>query len=152
MLAITIEEILGHVEKFEQQLTELYTKISKETNVDAVRLISEYMSHHRNRIKAALSKIPAEQMQRIIKIPLQYEPHLPGEHCFEEIKLAIDTDPQTILNAAIKFDECIAQMYRNISHQPLHKDIKEFFENLQRVEENDELEIAKIKGMFSEKI
>ncbi|MHC4221533.1 MAG: hypothetical protein ACYST9_03850, partial [Planctomycetota bacterium] len=139
------------VEKFEQQLTELYAKISKETHVDAVRFVADYIGRHRNRLKDALGKMPAEQMQRIVKIPLQYEPHMPGPHCFERINLAGDADPQKILDAAIAFDECVAQMYRNISHQPLHEDVKEFFENLQQMEENDELEIEKIKTMFAEK-
>ena len=85
-------------------------------------------------------------MQRIVKIPLQYEPHIPGTHCFKEIKLATDANPHEILDAAIKFDECMVQMYRQIAHQPVHKDVKEFFENLQQMEQNDQLELEKNKS------
>ena len=152
MLAITIDEILRHAEKFESHLAEFYTKISEETTLDAVRLLTDYMGRHQNRIKDALSKVPAEQMQHIINIPLQYEPHIPGDHCFKVIKLPANASPNEILDAAIKFDECIVQMFRQIAHQPVHRDVKDFFENLQQLEEKDQLELKKIRTMFSDNV
>ncbi len=149
MRGITIEEILEHAEKFERDLAELYAKISKDTNVAAVRLLADYLSRHRNRVNDALSKIPPEQMQRIVKIPLQYEPIIPGVHCFREIKLPAGATVQEMFDAAMKFDDCIAQMFRQIAHQPVHTDIKEFFENLQQLEENDQLELEKLQAMFN---
>lgn len=148
MRTITVEEIIEHAEDFERHLTELYTKIAGETDVGAVRMLVDYMSRHRNRIEDALSKIPPEQMQRFLKVPLQYEPRLPGVYCFEAIKLTSDASPLEILDAANKFDEYMVLMYRQISQQPVCLEIKDFFGSLLQMEQNDQLELEEIKTMF----
>ncbi len=149
MRGITIGEILKCAEKFEQHLSEFYARISAETELPAVRFLSDYMSRHRNRIEQALSKMPADQMHHIINIPLQYEPHIPGDHCFKVITLPANAAPDQILDAAMKFDDCIVQMFHQISLQPVHTDVKDFFEKLELLEQNDQLELKKIKTMFT---
>ncbi|MBW8015021.1 MAG: hypothetical protein FVQ82_02465 [Planctomycetes bacterium] len=149
MRAITIEEILGHIECFENSLTDFFDKIHDETHDEGARLLTDYIARHRHRTLAALDECPHEVIDRIKKLPLQYQPDIPGEHCFKEIKLSPDATPLVILEAAIAFDECMVQMYRQISRQPVAHEIKDLFENLSIYEEADEIDLKKIRQMFS---
>jgi hypothetical protein len=148
MLAITIEEILGHIESFENSLTDFFDNIHGESHDEGVRLLTGYIARHRHRTLAALDKCPHEVIDHIKKLPLQYQPDIPGKHTFKEIKLSPDATPLEILEAAIAFDECMVQMYKQIARQPLAHEIKDLFENLSIYEEADEIDLKKIRQMF----
>ena len=149
MRAITIEEILEHIERFENSLTDFFDKIHDETHDEGARLLTDYIARHRHRTRAALDRCPHEMIDHIKKLPLQYQPDIPGEHCFKEIKLPQDATPLEILEAAIAFDECMVQMYKQIAGQPVAHEIKDLFENLSVYEEADEIDLKKIRQMFS---
>jgi hypothetical protein len=55
MLAITLGEILGHVEEFEGNLKDFYAKLSTKTTHEGVRLLTDYMSRHSFRIHNLLA-------------------------------------------------------------------------------------------------
>lgn len=149
MVATTIEQILASVENFEQLLSQFYAKLSDQSHQDAVQRMLEYISRHRRRTKEALSKLPPEQLKQILKAPLRYKPHIPGVHCLDEINLAPDAGPREVLEAAIGFDECLMEMYRQIIRQMVHRDIKDMFESLLESEQNDQLELKKIEEAFA---
>ena len=148
MRAITIEEILVHIERFENSLTVFFDKIHDETHDEGARLLTDYIARHRHRTLAALDKCPHEMVDHIKKLPLQYQPDIPGEHTFKEIKLPQDATPLEILEAAIAFDECMVQMYKQIAGQPVAHEIKDLFENLSVYEGADEIDLKKIRQMF----
>lgn len=149
MRAITIKEILEHIETFENSLTIFFENIHDKTHDEGARLLTDYIARHRHRTLAALDKCPHEVIDRIKKLPLQYQPDIPGKHCFKEIKLSQDATPLEILEAAIAFDECMVQMYKQIASQPVAHEIKDLFENLSVYEEADEIDLKKIRQMFS---
>lgn len=149
MKAITVEEILACIESFENSITDFFDKIHDETHNEGARLLTDYIARHRHRTLAALEESSHEEIEHIKKLPLQYSPDMPGEHSLREIKLSPDATPLEILEAAIAFDECMVQMYKQISRQPVAQEIKEIFESLITYEEADESDLKKIREMFS---
>lgn len=147
MLAVTIGRVLDHVEKFEDLLAQFYKTISEKNSHEGVRLLTEYMSRHSHHIKDLLNDLPAETKAHILKVPLSYEPHMPGCDCFETIDLPTDADADHVLDAAVLLDECLMQLYRQVVRQPVEQQIKEVFEELIQVLEQDEIELKKIKAM-----
>ncbi|MHC4881725.1 MAG: hypothetical protein ACYTEN_05255 [Planctomycetota bacterium] len=147
MAAITLGEILKHVEEFEDVLQNFYSKLSQKTTHEGVRLLTEYMSRHSHRIHEFLASIPPERKKTICTTPLPIKPHFPGKHCTELAKLPPDPVAGEVLDAAVSFDECLVQMYHSAAEQPVSQDIKDFFESLIRNMEQDEIELKKIKAM-----
>jgi hypothetical protein len=149
MLAITIEEILGHIESFENSVTELFEHIHDETHDEGVRLLTDYIGRHRHRTFAELERCCQDEIERIKKLPLQYQPDIPGEHTIKEVQLSADASPLEILKAAIEFDESMVKMYKQIASQPLAHEVKELFEGLTTYETVDEIHLKEITHMFS---
>jgi hypothetical protein len=147
MRAITIGQVLGHIEEFEDLLSNFYEKVSQESSHEGVRLLTEYMSRHSHHMKDLLSKMPEEKVARIIKVPLSYQPHIPDCHCFEEIDVTPDSKAADVLNAAVLLDECLMQLYRQVVRQPVEEQIREIFEELIQIIEQDEIQMKKIKAM-----
>jgi hypothetical protein len=150
MGVVTIAEVLRHVEEFEDMLADFYAKLSHQTTQEGVRLLTDYMSRHRRRTHIALFKLPVEsveQIHRICHTLLRYEPHGADCHCFEGIELPPDATAAEVLDIAIKFDECLVQFYRQVVRQPVDQEVKQLFESLIRWEQDDEIELKKIKAM-----
>ena len=153
MGVVTIAEVLRHVEEFERMLAEFYAKLSQQSTREGVRLLTDYMSRHRRRTHIALFKLPvekAEEIYRICHTPLQYDPHDPHAidyTCFEGVELSPDATTAEVLDAAIEFDECLVRFYRQVVQQPVDQKIKALFESLIHREQEDEIELKKIKAM-----
>lgn len=150
MGVVTIAEVLKHVEEFERMLAEFYAKLSKQSAREGVRLLTDYMSRHRRRTHIALFKLPVEKVEEIHRIchtPLHYEPQGADRHCFDGIKLTPNATASEVLDAAIEFDECLIRFYKQVLQQPLDQHIKTLFESLILKEQDDEIELKKIKAM-----
>lgn len=147
MRAIMISQVLEHVEKFEDMLTEFYKKFSEESSHEGVRLLTEYMSRHSHHLKELLGEYPTEELNHILATPLPYEPHVPGCHCFEKIDLPPDPEASDVLDAAVLLDECLMQLYRQVVDKPVDQRIKELFRELIVITERDEVQLKKIKAM-----
>ena len=147
MAIITIEDVLKHAEWFEQMLADFYSDISTHSHREGVRLLTDYMSRHRIRIIETLEKLSPEQVHRICSVPLRYEPHAADCSCFDRIKLPDDPSAEAVLDAAVILDECLVSLYRQVLQQPVEEEIRELFENLVLGEQQDEIELKKIKAM-----
>ena len=147
MAIVTINQVLACAEDFEHKLAEFYAKISHETTREGVRLLSDYMSRHRERTREALSKLPADKVFRICRTSLRYQPQGADYHCFLGVELAPDATAAEMLDTAITFDECLVRLYRQVLHQQVDQEVKDLFESLIRWELDDEIELKKIKAM-----
>ncbi len=147
MAIVTISQVLACAEDFERILAEFYTRLSQETTREGVRLLTDYMSRHRQRTHEALNKLPGRDMYRICKTPLRYEPRAADYHCFEGVELTPDATAAEVLDTAIKFDECLVRFYRQVTQQSVDQEVKELFENLIHWEQDDEITLKKIKAM-----
>ncbi len=147
MLAITLGEILGHVEHFEQLLEDYYANLSHKTTHEGVRLLTDYMSRHSLRIHELLEKVPLDTRKVICSTPIPYMPELPGKNSIKQVHLPADPTAGEVLDAAIQFDDCLVKMYRSVADQPVSQDIKDFFDYLIRDIETDEIQLKKIKAM-----
>ena len=148
MVTVTIQQILDKVDEFEVRAAGLYDDLSRESNVEAVRLLSGYISRHRVRTKEAFARLPEAEQKHIRNIIMKYEPNMPGEHCFDDINLPEDATAAQVLEAVRRFDECIAQIYRQIVLKPVHHEVKDIFEKLIEREENDEAELKELEATF----
>ena len=147
MAILTIAQVLACAEDFERRLAKFYAELAKQTTREGVRLLTDYMSRHRQRTHEALSKLRDTEMYHICKTPLKYEPNAVDYHCFEGIELPPDATAAKVLDVAIKFDECLVRLYRQVVSQDVDKEVKELFESLIRWEEHDEIVLKKIKAM-----
>ena len=146
---ITIAEVIEQVNIFERMLAEFYAKLAHQSTREGVRLLSDYMSRHRQRTLTALLELPideAEEIRRVCHTPLHYEPQGLGKCCFEGIELGPNASAAEVLDVAIEFDECLIRFYKQVSQQPVHQHVKELFESLARKELSDEIELKKIKA------
>lgn len=147
MAVVTVQDILDRAQQFEQLLADYYANVSKHADREGVRLLTDYMSRHRERILAALEKLSAERIHRICSAPLRYEPQAADCRCFEGMDLSKDATAGQVLDAAVTFDECLVSLYRQVLQQPVDQEVTALVGGFLRAEQRDEIELKKIKAM-----
>ena len=147
MAVITIADVLHQAERFEQMLADYYGKLAETTTREGVRLLTDYMSRHRIHIHAALEKFSSERVEHVLESPLRYQPQAADCRCFEQVDLAPDASAQEVLDAAVKLDECLMSLYRQVLQQEVEPEVRDLFESFLHAEERDEIELKKIKAM-----
>jgi hypothetical protein len=147
MPIVTVLQVLKRATDFEKLLADYYANVATKTVREGVRLLSDYMSRHQNRIAEALDKLPPDRLHHVQNCPLRYEPQAADCRCLTRMGLPPDAKAAQVLDVAIVFDECLIQLYRQVVQQPVEEEVKELFESLIRMEETDEVRLKKIKAM-----
>ena len=147
MAIVTVADVLRHAERFEQMLVEYYHKVAHETTREGVRLLTDHMSRHRNRLAQIIDKMEPAEVRRICCAEVRYEPHAADCKCFEKVNLPQDATAAQLLDAAVCFDECLVDLYNQTARQTNDPHVKDLFETLIQCEQQDEIELKKIKAM-----
>jgi hypothetical protein len=147
MAVITVADVLKTVEDFECRLVEYYADLSTRTTSEGVQLLTDYMRRHRERLAVALSRLPESKRARICGCHIRYGPVRPDCSCFEDTELSPDAPASDVLDLAVRMDECLIGLYKQVLRQELDPEVRELFESLLQCEEWDEVELKKIKAM-----
>jgi rubrerythrin len=147
MPVVTVADVLERARRFEEMLAEYYSGLAQSTTREGVRLLTDYMSRHRQRIDAELAELTPEQARHIRSMPIHYKPHAADCHCFEGMELPPDAPAALVLDNAICLDGCLIALYRQAAAQVPDAESQAFFQAMIRCEERDAIELKKIKAM-----
>jgi len=146
-MLVTIADVLRRAEEFEHMLAAYYDGVAHRSVREGVRMLADYMSRHRERIGRALAELPGDRVNRLRRLTLRYEPQAASCRCFEGMELPAAASAGQVLDVAVKFDECLINLYRQAARQVTEPEARELFESLIRIEERDEIELKKMKAM-----
>jgi len=146
-MIVTVAGVLEHAEAFGRMLADFYSRLAQDTRREGVRLLTDYMSRHRTRIREALAKLDPDEMERVRSQSIRYEPEAADCRCLDRIHLSPDATAAEALDAAVTLDGCLVNLYRQAARQTDDEEARDVFEGLIRAEERDEIELKKIKAM-----
>jgi len=147
MPVVTIADVLDQAGRFEKMLADYYQSVAESTVSEGVRLLTDYMSRHRERMSSQLAALTPSDARRIRSTPIHFQPKAADCHCLEGVELASDAPADDVLDVAVQFDQCLIRLYRMACEQVADEQTRAFFEGLIRCEERDEIQLKKIKAM-----
>ena len=147
MAVITVADALRRAEEFERAVAAFYSQLSVQAEHDGVRLLTGYMSRRRPRVPEKLAVLSRESLDVTSLTPLAYEPCGADCHCLEGMKLPVTGSADEVLDISLNFTECLARFYRQVIRQVSEPAVVELFESLICLEEQDEIELKKIKAL-----
>ena len=147
MSVVTVADVIKHAERFEEMLEDFYRNVAARSAREGVRMLADYMGRHRRRLKEAIAELDRDEYERICAIPIPYEPEAADCRCFEKVELAPDASAADLLDVAVRFDECLMSFYRQVLRQENDHALSDLFEGLIHSEQQDAVELKKIKAM-----
>ncbi|MEW5816023.1 MAG: hypothetical protein AB1798_11605, partial [Spirochaetota bacterium] len=131
MAYITIGDLLDRAQQFEERLKTYYASIRDQSRDNGVRLLTYYLSRHRNHLQQAMKDYSSQKIHAIRAVRLKYDINFTPEEEFTLIK----TPPQEVrakelLEAAAEYDSNLITFYKTIHQQPLIDEVRALFESL----------------------
>lgn len=143
----TIGDMFARAKGFEGELEVFYSAIRDQSEDNGVRLLTYYLSRHRKHLDDVLSTYGADFLHHIESIELKYDIPFHPETYF----MPLDTPPLDItghqlLEAAVKYDSALVDLYKAVLEQPIIEQAREVFLSLIK---NEECDIVMLKKMIA---
>ena len=147
-MIVNIAELLKRAGEFEERLGAYYAAIRDESSDNGVRLLTYYLSRHRRHLQEALRNFDPSALEQVRRIKLKHDVEFQPEKDFPLMSIPpAQVKGKDILEAAVKYDTTLVDLYRKILRQPLHPAASEILESLIRVEERDIVMLKKMIAM-----
>ncbi len=148
MASVTINELLGRARKFEHRLEQFYAKLRDETEDNGVKLLTYYLSRHRDRLERAIESLDPGQLNRIREVRLKVDiPFDPAAEFQISDKPIAEIRGHELLSAAVDHDARLVALYKAILGQPVGEETTRFVEGLVSLEEKDIVMLKKMIAM-----
>ena len=133
-------DILDHAKKFHQALGNLYQQVGVQSGKEKLRILLNYMARHEAHLAECLAGLESDAAKRILHTWFKYPPEMPSCKCFECIDLKPDMEVEEIVEAAMKVDRCLINLYTETAQKAATDEVKDFFRRLLDLEKKEETE------------
>ena len=145
---VTIGDLLDRTADFERHLEQYYADIRDRSKDNSVRLLTYYLSRHRGHLPEALKKYSAQVIDHVRKISLKRAiSFVPGKEFHILGTPPAEVHGQELLEAAVKYDTALVNLYQGILEQPLMGQAQELFDSLIHIEERDIVMLKKMAAL-----
>lgn len=148
MAVVNIGELLDRVADFERRLEQYYAEIRDQSKDNTTRLLTCYFRKHCRHLPEVLKEYSPQVIEHVRKIALGQDIPFVPEKEFHAMGIPPDAvRGRELLEAAVKYDAALVNLYREILEQPLIGQARELFDSLVRVEERDIVMLKKMTAM-----
>ena len=137
------QDVLDHARAFHSKLSELYENLAEEAQQERVKMLLTYLSRHEEHMEESLAGYEEGASRSILDTWFKY---IPGEakllQC-EGITLEPDMSVDDIVAAALRMDNCLVDLYKEMAATAVSQEVKEVFANLLRMEEQQQHKLVR---------
>ena len=105
------------------------------------------MARHEGILKEQLSQLTEKQEKEIAEEWIKYEPEVATCRCFEDLKITKHSNVDDIVDAGLKLNQCLVDLYHNMAETAHTEKIKTLFSNLELMEIAEKKKLARVRGM-----
>ena len=124
-----IKDILKRAIEFHQMLIGFYSKIENISKKESVKLLVDYMARHEKVLKDHLGQITEEQEKQLLETRVKYEPDFATCRCFEGLKINKNSSVDDVIDAGLKLNQCLIDLYHHMSEIAPAQNTKILFSN-----------------------
>jgi rubrerythrin len=137
------KDVLDHARKFHRKLSEFYEDLKESASKERTRALLDYLSRHEKYLDECLAEFEEEVSDNVLDTYFKFgsEQSKIAEISDFIIKPEMDTDD--VIQAAMHFDACLIQFYKEMAQRSLSVKVKEVFENLLVMEKQEQIELSK---------
>jgi len=148
MANLTVGDVLDRARAFEARLEEFYATVRDTAQSDGVRLLTHYLSRHRDHLPMALQALSPARRRHVRAVTLKYDDtEFRPERAFDTLTVSADLKSADFLDMAIGLVERLISLYRWLLSQPLGSEASVLVQSLLKIEETHVVELKKTKAM-----
>jgi hypothetical protein len=139
----TTRDIIDLARRFHNEVSAFYERLGNQASKGRVRLLLQYMSRHEKHLEECLAEYELDASQRILETWFQYTPATtPVEH-LQTIQLEPEMSIDDVVDLALRLDEYLVDLYREVANQADSREVAEVFGNLLNLEQQEEIAVTR---------
>ncbi len=136
-------DVLGHAREFHQKLSVFYDGLKESTSKERARALLDFMSRHEKHLADGLAQYEEQVSDNVLDTYFKYESESTGLTASADFEIKPDMDVDDVIAAAMHFDTCLVEFYREMAQRALSEKVREIFENLLEMEKHEQIELSK---------
>jgi hypothetical protein len=138
-----VKEFVTFGRQLHAAVARLYETLGEHADLERVRMLLDYLQRHERNLETALARFEKNSHNAILEAWLEYSPGLDVDQVVESIKLPEKPSSDDIFTAALKFDDTLIELYREVAAKAVDKKTREVFQNLLKLEESEKNQILR---------
>lgn len=143
MASKRIRDILDHVRAFKHHLVEIYEHLSETEHDERLKLLLHYLGRHEEQIEKTLDRYENDVSEGILNTWVRFVDDEALRTIFHDVEIHSGMTPDEVIDAALRFDASLLQVYRDVADSTAATHVQEAFTNLAEMEENKDHQYAR---------
>jgi hypothetical protein len=137
------KEVLDQARKFHQRLGKFYEDLKDNASVEHTRALLDYMSRHETYLDQCLQEFKDQVSVNVLDTFMQYGSDASSQVHIDRFEIKPEMAVDDVVAAAMHFDACLIQFYREMATKSSNAKVREVFENLLVMEQHEQIELSK---------
>lgn len=135
-----VKEFVDFGKHLHAEIRAVYDRLNETADLERVRLLLDYLSRHERNLKDALARFEKGTRSGILNAWLEYSPALDVDAVVRNSLVHDGMSTDEIVDLAIRFDDTLIDLYREVSAKVNDPKVKELFLNLLALEEHEKIQ------------
>ena len=137
------KDVLEHAREFHQKLSVFYEDLKESASKERTRALLDYMSRHEKYLDDCLAQYEEQVSNNVLDTYFKYGSESTKMTAISDFEIKPDMDVDDVVAAAMHFDACLIEFYREMAQRALSEKVREVFENLLVMEQHEQIELSK---------
>ena len=136
-------DVLEHARDFHAKLARFYHSLADEAQQERLKLLLDYISRHEQHLGESLDQFEDDATTKLLDTWIDFSQDSEILRFPADISIEPDMTVDQVIEIAMKMDECLVQLYRQLVAHTDVPEVREVFENLLALEEGEKHRIAR---------
>ena len=146
----TLADVLEVVKTFHKALAEQFSELEQLTTSERAQLMLDYLNRHERHLSQATAQYGKDADSGLLHTWLQFAPESHPQDLVAKIRAVDMNDVDSIVAVALEVDDYLIQLYRDLLADSETDELKEGFESLIRLEDNERHTLARAAFRLSD--
>ena len=142
MAAIQVSDLLIRCQHFHHRLAEYYEGLENEVRRPEVRAMLDFMARHEHHLEHCIELYSKTAAPGVTQAWFKVAPDDQAGKLLHEATVDPDMGVEDVIEMAMRFDDYLIRVYRQLAESTQNSQLREALENLLELEESEERRLA----------
>lgn len=138
-----VKDFVRFGKELHAEIKKLFDDLNEHAELERVKLLLDFLGRHESHMEEALARFEKSSHSGILEAWLEYSPELDVAAVMQQCALPDKPTSDDIFDAAMKFDDTLVQLYREIRTKANDRKTRALFDNLLTLEEKEQIQVAR---------
>ena len=139
----TLRDVIQFSRELHEELAERYEDVRDHSTRERARLLLDYLARHERHLQQSLQRYQRDAADRLLDAWFSYMPEHRLEDIVAEVEMFADMEVDQILAEALKLDDHLIALYREMAQRAPSVQVREVCQNLLQLEASEQIRAAR---------